>query len=109
LSTAPSSQGSVQLLFGSWGCSESKDSVNLKAIITFYDGPSPDQIVGNLVSTALQRAKDADEIDEKDKTLHGTMNRMKNGARMTAQFMTGYRGFECPVKRPTLFSARNFA
>ena len=39
--------------------------VNLKGIISFYDGPTPDELVGNLVTLALSRDGTNDIVLEK--------------------------------------------
>ncbi len=70
------------------------DSVNLKGIISLYDGPPPDQLLGNLVSTALLRDEAHEALLKKDKQMKGSVHGIIDRARMSAQFMTAYRGFE---------------
>lgn len=70
------------------------DPLNLKGIISIYEGPSPDQLVGGLVNQAMQRDKAIQELDKKDQQMHGLVQKTIRGAKMTAHFMVEYRGFE---------------
>ena len=74
--------------------SNSAEPLNLQGIISIYEGPSPDQLVGGLVNHSLQRDKASQELDAKDKQMHNMLHRAINGAKITAHFVVEYRGFE---------------
>ncbi|MBX9687021.1 MAG: hypothetical protein K2X27_09980 [Candidatus Obscuribacterales bacterium] len=76
------------------GASSPKEEVNLKGIVSVYEGPSPDPMVGGLVSLALQRDAATESLEKKDKQMKGVVNKALSAAKMSAHFITEYRGFE---------------
>jgi len=70
------------------------DSINLKGIISLYDGPAPDQLVGNLVTAALLRDETHEKAMRRNEQMKGTFQRTLNAARVSANYMLEYRGFE---------------
>lgn len=68
--------------------------LNLKGIISIYEGPSPDQLVGALVNQAIVRDKNSAALDARDKRMHGPMHKAVVVAKQTAHFVIEYRGFE---------------
>lgn len=70
------------------------EGVNLKGLISVYEGPSPDQLVGGLVNAAIQKADAEQDLDKKNKQMSGLVHKAMNGAKMSAHFVIEYRGFE---------------
>jgi hypothetical protein len=68
--------------------------VNLKGIISLYDGPAPDQLVGNLVSAALRRDQANDALLKRDRQMKSPLHSVLTRAKMSVQHMADFRGFE---------------
>ncbi len=73
---------------------ENNTKTNLKGIISVYEGPTPDQLVGNLVNQAIQKDQNSALLDKKNKQMHGIVHKAISGAKISANFITEYRGFE---------------
>ncbi len=74
--------------------SAKSDEVNLKGVISVYEGPSPDQLVGSLVSTALNHDKDAEKLTQKNDQMHDPFHKAWQKTKIVANFVSEYRGFE---------------
>jgi hypothetical protein len=70
------------------------ESINLKGIISIYDGPSPDQLVGGLVTSALEHDKTNQDLQKRDKNMNGSFQKSLRMMKAGARYMTSYSGFE---------------
>jgi hypothetical protein len=70
------------------------DTVNLKGIISLYDGPTPEQLVGKLVSAALLRDQAHEEMLKKDRQMKSPVQAVIDKAKVSVHYMVEYRGFE---------------
>lgn len=73
---------------------QSPSSLSLKGLVSVYEGPSPDELVGGLVQSALKRAEEKEQLDEKAKKMSGLVQKAISSAKITAHFVIEYRGFE---------------
>lgn len=72
----------------------STPEVNLKGIVSAYDGPSPHDMVSHLLRTALDHNEKREHILKKDKEYHGVAKKSLSVVKQVAHYATEYRGFE---------------
>lgn len=69
-------------------------AVSLKGVVSEYDGPAPNELLNNLVKSALERNDQREQMLAKAKHYKSVFGRASATARQMAQLATEYRGFE---------------
>lgn len=73
---------------------QSSESINLKGIISVYDGPTPDQLVGGLINSALEHDQTNKSLQARDKHMHSALQKVLNTAKAGANYAASASGFE---------------
>lgn len=69
-------------------------SISLKGVVSEYVGPAPDELLEQLVQTAVEQDKQRQLLLDKSKHYHGITGKVAATTRQVVQMATEYRGFE---------------